>query len=73
MGIPEKGLIRILDNYDFITMVIVKILFFMSLYFLIMFFEKRNNHYLYGAILGFIIGMGITVTRINTLTILECL
>ena len=54
-------------------MVIVKILFFMALYFLIMFFEKRNNHYLCGAILELIIGMGIAVTWINTLTILECL
>jgi len=72
-GIPEKGLIRILESHTFITMIIVKILFFMALYFVIVFFEKRNNHYLCGAILGLIIGMGIAVTWINTLTILEYL
>ena len=72
-GIPEKGLIRILESHTFTTMIIVKTIFFTVLYFVIVFFEKRNNNYLCGAILGLIIGMGITVTWINALTILEYL
>ena len=72
-GMPEKGLIRILENHNFITMIIVKTIFFTALYFVIMFFEKNNNNFLCGAILGLIIGMGITVTWINALTILKYL
>ena len=72
-GMPEKGLIRILENHTFITMIIVKTIFFTALYFVIMFFEKKNNIFLCGAILGLIIGMGIAVTWTNALTILEYL
>ncbi|MCD4843416.1 MAG: hypothetical protein K8R25_02910 [Methanosarcinales archaeon] len=72
-GMPEKGLIQILESHTFTTMIVVKTIFFTVLYFLIVFFEKRNNNYLCGAILGLIIGMGITVTWINALTILEYL
>jgi hypothetical protein len=39
----------------------------------ILFFEKKNNIFLCGAILGLIIGMGIAVTWTNALTILEYL
>jgi hypothetical protein len=70
-GIPEMGLIRILESHTFITMVMVKTMFFIALYFVILFFEKRNNNYLCGAILGLVVGMGITVTWINALIILE--
>ena len=68
-GIPEKGIIRILENHTFTTMIIIKTIFFTVLYFLIVFFEKKNNNYLCGAVLGLIIGMGITVTWINALTV----
>jgi len=54
-------------------MVIVKVIFFIALYFLIMFLEKRDNNYLCGAILGLVAGMGMTVTWMNALAILEYL
>jgi len=52
-------------------MVIVKVIFFIALYFLIMFLEKRDNNYLCGAILGLVVGMGMTVTWMNALAIVE--
>jgi len=54
-------------------MVIVKVIFFIALYFLIMFLEKRGNNYLCGAVLGLVVGMGMTVMWTNALTIIEYL
>jgi hypothetical protein len=51
----------------------VKVIFFTALYFLIMFLEKRGNNYLCGAVLGLFVGMGMTVTWMNALAILESL
>jgi hypothetical protein len=72
-GLPESGLIRIITRDDFSIMVLVKVIFFIALYFLIMFLEKRGNNYLCGAILGLVAGMGMTVTWMNALAILEYL
>jgi hypothetical protein len=69
-GFPEKGFIRVIGSPDLADMVIVKVIFFIALYFLIMFLEKRDNNYLCGAILGFVAGMGITVTWMNALVII---
>ncbi|MCX9029789.1 MAG: hypothetical protein OIN86_16620, partial [Candidatus Methanoperedens sp.] len=57
---------------DLADMVITKVIFFTALYFLIMFLEKRDN-YLCGAVLGLVVGMGMTVTWMNALVIMEYL
>jgi hypothetical protein len=72
-GLPESGFIRVIGNPGFVDMVIVKLIFFAALYFLIVFLEKRGNNYLCGAVLGLVMGMGMTVTWMNALTILEYL
>ena len=69
-GLPESGLIRIVTRYDFSIMVLMKVIFYTALYFLIVFLEKRDN-YLCAAVLGLIAGMGMTITWMNTLVILE--
>jgi len=71
-GIPEKGFIRMIGP-DLTDMVIMKATFFIALYFLIMFLEKRDENYLCGAVLGLVAGMGMTVTWMNALTVLEYL
>jgi hypothetical protein len=68
-GIPESGFIRVIGSPGLADMVIVKVIFFTALYFLIMFLEKRDNNYLCGAILGLVVGMGMTVTWMNALAI----
>jgi hypothetical protein len=70
-GMPESGLVRIITRYDFSIMILVKVIFFTALYFLIMFFEKRGNNYLCGAILGLVAGMGMAVMWTNALAIME--
>ena len=72
-GIPEKGLIRVIGSPDLTDMVIMKVIFFIALYFLIVFLEKRGNNYLCGAVLGLVAGMGMTVTWMNALVIIEYL
>jgi hypothetical protein len=72
-GLLEKGFIRVIGSPGLVDMVIMKVIFFIALYFLIMFLEKQGNNYLCGAILGLVVGMGMTVTWINVLTILEYL
>jgi hypothetical protein len=72
-GLPEKGFIRVIGSPGLADMVIVKVIFFTALYFLIMFLEKRGNNYLCGAVLGLVVGMGMTVTWMNVLAILEYL
>jgi len=71
-GLPEKGFIRVIGSPGLADMVIMKFIFFTALYFLIMFL-KRGSNYLCGAILGLVAGMGMTVTWMNALTILEYL
>ena len=70
-GLPEKGFIRVIGNPGLVDMVILKMIFFVSLYLLIVFLEKRGNNYLCGAILGLVAGMGMTVTWMNALAIAE--
>jgi hypothetical protein len=72
-GLPEKGLIRVIGSPRLADMVIMKVIFFVALYFLIVFLEKQSNNYLCGAILGLVAGMGMTVTWMNALAILEYL
>lgn len=72
-GIPEKGLIRVIGSPGLADMLVMKVIFFIALYFLIMFLEKRDENYLCGAILGLVAGMGMTVTWMNALTVLEYL
>jgi hypothetical protein len=72
-GIPERGFIRVIGSHGLTDMVIVKVIFFIALYFLIMFLEKRENNYLCGAILGLVAGMEMTVTWMNALAIVEYL
>ena len=69
-GLPESGLIRIVTRYDFSIMVLIKVIFYTALYFLIVFLEKRDD-YLCAALLGLVAGMGMTITWMNTLVILE--
>src|SRR4030067_3571274 len=69
-GMPESGLIRIITRYDFSVMVLIKVIFYTALYFFIEYLEMRDN-YLCGAVLGLIAGMGMTVTWMNALAILE--
>lgn len=69
-GLPESGLIRIVTRYDFSIMILIKVIFYTALYFIIIFLEKRDN-YLCAALLGLVAGMGMTVTWINILAILE--
>ena len=69
-GIPEKGFIRMIGSPDLTNMVIMKVIFFIALYFLIVFLEKRDN-YLCGAVLGLVAGMGMTITWMNALVIME--
>ncbi|CAG1008133.1 MAG: hypothetical protein OIN86_01780 [Candidatus Methanoperedens sp.] len=71
-GVTEKGFISVIESPDIADMVIMKMIFFIALYFLIMFLEKRDNH-LCGAVLGLVAGMGMTITWLNGLTILEIL
>jgi hypothetical protein len=71
-GIPEKGFIRVIGSSGPADMVITKMVFFIALYFLIVFLEKRDN-YLCGAVLGLVAGMGMTVTWMNALVIMEYL
>ncbi len=70
-GIPEKGFIMMVKSPNLVDMIILKLIFFIALYFLILFLEKRENNYLCGAVPGLIAGMGMAVTWINALTILE--
>ncbi len=72
-GIPEKGFIRVIGNPGLADMLIMKVIFFIALYFLIAFLEKRDNNYLCGAVLGMVAGMGITITWMNALVIMEYL
>ena len=72
-GIPEKGFIRVIGSPGLADMVIMKVVFFIALYFLIVFLEKRGNNYLCGAVLGLVAGMGMTVTWMNALVIIEYL
>jgi|GEM_PF-2205095 len=69
-GLPEKGFIKMIGRPGIVDMVIVKVIFFTGLYFLIVFLEKRDN-YLCGAVLGLVAGMGMTVTWMNAMAILE--
>ena len=71
-GMPESGLVRIITRYDFSIMLLIKVIFFTALYFLIEYLEKKDN-YLCGAILGLVTGMGMTVTWMNALVIIEYL
>jgi uncharacterized BrkB/YihY/UPF0761 family membrane protein len=71
-GLLESGLIRIITRYDFSIMVFIKVIFFIALYFLIEYLEKRDN-YLCGAVLGLIAGMGMSVTWMNALNVIEYL
>ena len=64
-GMHETGLIRIITSNDFTIMVIMKTFFFIGFYFLIILLEKRDNNYLCGAILGLVVGMGMTITWLN--------
>ncbi len=70
-GLPESGLIRIVTRYDFSIMILIKVIFYTALYFLIVFLEKRDNNYLCGAVLGLVTGMGMTITWMNALVIME--
>ena len=70
-GLPESGFIRLIGKPGIVDMVIVKVIFFTCLYFLIVFLEKRGNNYLCGAVLGIVAGMGMTVTWMNIMAILE--
>jgi hypothetical protein len=72
-GLPESGFIRVIGSPGLADMVIVKVIFFAALYFLIMFLEKRGNNHLCGAILGLVMGMGMTVTWMNALAVMESL
>jgi hypothetical protein len=72
-GIHEKGFIRVILSPDLTDMVIMKVIFFIAMYFLIMFLEKKHNNYLCGAVLGLVAGMGMTVTWMNALVIMEYL
>ena len=67
--LPEKGFIRVIGSPGLAEMLIVKVIFFIALYFLIIFLEKRDN-YLCGAILGIVAGMGMTITWKNALVII---
>ena len=49
-----------------------ELIFFTALFFLIVFLEKRDN-YLCSAIPGLVAGMGMTVTWMNALVIMEYL
>ncbi len=69
-GLPESGLIRIVTRHDFSIMILIKVIFYTALYFFIGYLEKRDN-YLCGAVLGLVAGMGMTVTWMNALVILE--
>ena len=69
-GLPESGLIRIVTRYDLSIMIFIKVIFYTALYFFIVFLEKRDN-YLCGAVLGLVAGMGMTITCLNALVILE--
>jgi hypothetical protein len=71
-GIPESGFIRIITRFDFSIMVLMKVIFFTALYLLIQYLEKRDN-YLCGAVLGLVAGMGMTITWLNALIILDYL
>ena len=72
-GLPEKGFIRVIGSPGLADMVIMKVIFFAALYILIVFLEKQDNNYLCGAILGLVAGMGMTVTWMNALAIMEYL
>jgi uncharacterized BrkB/YihY/UPF0761 family membrane protein len=67
-GLTESGLVRIITRYDFSIMVLIKVIFFIALYFLIEYLEKRDN-YLCGAVLGLVAGMGLKIPFLNALTI----
>ncbi len=69
-GLSESGLIRIVTRYDYSFMVLMKVIFYTALYFFIVFLEKWDN-YLCAAVLGLVAGMGMTVTWMNALVILE--
>ena len=58
---PEKGFIRIIGSPDLFDMLIMKAIFLIALYLLIVFLEKRDYNYLCGAILGLVAGMGMTI------------
>lgn len=70
-GMPESGLVRIITRYDFSIMVLIKVIFFVALYFFIEYLERDN--YLCGAVLGLVAGMGMTIHWMNALTIWEYL
>jgi len=42
-GIPEKGFIRVMGNSGLVDMVIVKVIFFIALYFLMVFFREAGQ------------------------------
>ncbi|MDL5502446.1 MAG: hypothetical protein QSU88_04440 [Candidatus Methanoperedens sp.] len=72
-GFPESGFIRVIGSPGLADMVIMKVIFFVALYLLIVFLEKQGNNYLCGAVLGLVAGMGMTVTWTNALVIMEYL
>jgi hypothetical protein len=65
-GIPEKGLIRVIGSPDLTDMVVMKVVFFVVLCFLIVFFKKRGEDYLCE-----VAGMGMAVTWMNALAVME--
>ena len=69
-GMPESGLVRIITRYDFSIMLFIKMIFYAALYLFIEYLEKRDN-YLCGAVLGLVVGMGMTITWMNAIAILE--
>ncbi|KAB2946432.1 MAG: hypothetical protein OI860_00200 (plasmid) [Candidatus Methanoperedens sp.] len=71
-GMPESGLVRVITRYNFSIMLLIKVIFYPALYFFIEYLEKRDN-YLCGAVLGLVAGMGMTVTWMNALAIMEYL
>jgi hypothetical protein len=65
-GIPERGFISMFGSPDLTDMVVVKMVFFVGLYLLVVFLEKRGEDYLCE-----VAGMGMMVTWVNGLAILE--
>jgi len=64
----QKAVLLGYSHDDFGIMIFIKVIFFTALYFLIEYLEKRDN-YLCGAVIGFVAGMGMTVTWMNALII----
>jgi hypothetical protein len=55
-GLSEGGFIRIIGSPALVDMVIMKVIFFIALYLLIVFLEKRDKNYLCDTILGLVAG-----------------